>query len=221
MLDTLRKPLFIVALALALVTVLLEVGSAVVKSLGNAKIGLGIPYSPLLDGLLLFTILLMGVGLLLPERVTGRIQGVATLLVSLLIGILSFVLILAAIAALVEMVTLLVAVPFGTIVYLILFGGFNRSGAAIALSLIMMLKLVFAGCLVLAHQRFLENKGLVLLILTSLLATLIIGFLQGMVPGFLVSITDAIAAIVVGILALLWAVWFVLRSIPAVVKAVA
>jgi hypothetical protein len=220
MLDTLRRPLFIVALILIIVTVLVEIGSGLVKSLGNARIGLGIPYSPLLDGLLLFAVLLMAIGLLLPERVTGRIQGIITLVVSLVLGVLSFILILAALAALIEMLTLLVAVPFGTIAYLIAFGSFDRSGAAIALSLIMTLKLCFAGCLVLAHQRFLENKGLVALILTSLAATLIIGFLHGMVPAFLVSITDAIAAIVVGALALVWAIWFFLRSIPAVAKAV-
>ena len=218
--DTLRKPLFLTAVVLAAAVVLLESGSAVVQSLARAKIGLGIPYSPLLDGLLLFTIVLMALGFLLPERLTGRIQGVATLIVSILIGALSFVLILAAIAALIEMVTLLTVVPFGTIVYLILYGTFDRSGAAVALSFIMTLKLFFAGCLILAHQRFLENKGLVLLILTSLLATTIIGFLQGMVPGVLVSVADAAAAIVVSALALLWAVWFFLRSIPAVVKAV-
>jgi len=221
MLDTLRKPLFIVALALLAVMFLVEMGSTLVKSLANAKIGLGIPYSPLLDGLLFFTVLLIAVGLLLPERLTGRIQGVATLVVSLFVAILSVVLVLAAVAALIEMLTLLVAVPFGTIVYLILFGTFNRSGAAIALSLIMTLKLAFAVLLVLAHQRFLENKGLVLLILTSLAATLAISFLQGLVPGFLVSVTDAIAAILVGILALVWAVWFLLGSLPAIVKAVA
>jgi hypothetical protein len=221
MLDTLRRPFFLAALVLITVTVLVELGSGLVKSLGNAKIGLGIPYSPLLDALLLFAVLLMGFGLLLPERLTGRIQGIVTLVVSLVLAVLSFVLILAAFAALIAMVTLLLAAPFGTIAYLILFGTFDRSGAAAALSLIMTLKLAFAACLVLAHQRFLQNKGLVLLILTSLLATLIIGFLQGLVPAFLVSITDAIAAIVVGILALLWAVWFLLRSIPAVVKAVA
>lgn len=221
MLDTLRKPLFIVALAVLAVMFLVEMGSTLVKSLGNAKIGMGIPYSPLLDGLLLFTVLLIAVGLLIPERFTGRIQGLATLVVSLVIAILSVILILAAVAAVVEMLTLLVAVPFGTIVYLILFGTFNRSGAAIALSLIMTLKLAFAALLVLAHQRFLENKGLVLLILTSLASTVAISFLQGLVPGFLVSVTDAIAAIVVGILALVWAVWFFLGSLPAIAKAVA
>jgi len=220
-LDALRKPLFVVALILVGVALLVEIGSGLVKSIASAKIGLGIPYSPLLDGLLLFAVLLMGLGLLVPERVTGRKQGILTLVVSAVLGILSFILILAAVATLVEMVTLLVAVPFGTIAYLIAFGSFDRSGAAIALSLIMTLKLVFAGCLVLAHQRFLENRGLVVLILTSLLATLIISFLHGMVPAFLVSITDAITAIAVGVLALLWAVWFFIRSIPAVVRAAA
>ena len=37
MLDTLRKPVFIVALVLIIVTVLLELGSGLVKSLGNAR----------------------------------------------------------------------------------------------------------------------------------------------------------------------------------------
>src|SRR5215467_7750762 len=117
MLDTLRKPLFIVALILVSVTVLVEIGSGLVKSMASAKIGLGIPYSPLLDGLLLFAVLLMGLGLLVPERVTGRIQGILTLVISAVLGVLSFILILAAIVALVEMVILLVTVPFGTIAY--------------------------------------------------------------------------------------------------------
>ena len=58
--DTLRKPLFIVALLLIAITVLAELGSGLVKSFANVKIGLGITYSPLLGGLLLFTVLLMG-----------------------------------------------------------------------------------------------------------------------------------------------------------------
>jgi len=89
--DTLRKPLFIVALLLIAITVLAELGSGLVKSFANVKIGLGITYSPLLGGLLLFTVLLMGRSLLLPERFTGKIQGVVTLVVSLLLAILSFV----------------------------------------------------------------------------------------------------------------------------------
>src|SRR6516162_4370835 len=103
MLDTLRKPLFIAALVLIAITVLAELGSGLVRSLAQVKIGLGIAYSPLLDGLLLFTVLLMGLSLLIPERFTGKIQGVITLVVSVLLAILSFTFILAAIATLIEM----------------------------------------------------------------------------------------------------------------------
>ena len=198
-----------------------EIGSGLVESRGNTKIGLGISYSLLLDGLLWLAVLLTELGLLVPERLTGRTQGILMPVVSALLATLSLSLILAAVAGLTEMVTLLITVPFGTIAYLIAFGSFDRSAAAIALSLIMTLKLVLAGCLVLTDERFLENKKLIALMLTSIVATLIVIFLHGIVPAFLASITDAIAAIVVGILALAWAIWFFLRSIPAVVKVVA
>jgi hypothetical protein len=59
----------------------------------------------------------------------------------------------------------------------------------------MMLKAAFGACLILAHPRFLQNKGLMLSILSSLAANIIIGFLHAMVPVPLVSITDAIATI--------------------------
>jgi len=71
---------------------------------------------------------------------------------------------------------------------------------------------------VFSHKRFLENKGLVLIILTSLLATVIISFLHGLVPSFLVSITDNIAAIITAILAAIWALFYLIGSIPAIIK---
>jgi hypothetical protein len=80
---------------------------------------------------------------------------------------------------------------FSTIVYLIIFGFFDRTGANVTLSLLMMLKLAFAACLILAHQRFIQNKGLEMIILTSLAANIIVSFLYGLVPAPLVSITDA------------------------------
>ena len=70
--------------------------------------------------------------------------------------------------------------------------------AGVLLGLIMTLKFGFAGCLAFAHQGFLKMKGLVLIVLTSMLAGIIVSFLHGLVPGILVSITDAIAAIIVG-----------------------
>jgi VanZ family protein len=84
----------------------------------------------------------------------------------------------------------------------------------------MALKLGFAVCLVLAQQRFLQNKGLVLIILTSLLATFIISVLHSFVPGFLVSITDNIAGIIVALLAAIWAVAFLIGAVMSVTKAV-
>jgi VanZ family protein len=85
----------------------------------------------------------------------------------------------------------------------------------------MTLKLFFAGFMVFAHQRFLQNKGLVLLTLSSFAATIIISFLHGFVPGFLASITDAIAGIVVAIIAVIWAIFFLVGSIISIVKAIA
>jgi len=84
----------------------------------------------------------------------------------------------------------------------------------------MTLKIVFAICLVLAHQRFLQNKGLDLIIITSLVANLIIAFLHGLVPGFLVSITDTGAAIVVGVLAAIWTVVYLVGGVISVVKVI-
>ena len=153
------------------------------------------------------------------ERLHARLQGVATLLFSIFLILAAIGLILAAIVKLVVMVALFLAFPFGTIAYLIAYGFFNRPVAIAALGWLMMLKLGFAICLALAQQRFLQNRGLVLMIITSFLGNIVVSFLHGIVPGFLVSITDAIAAIVVGILAALWAIVFLVGSLISVVKA--
>ena len=121
---------------------------------------------------------------------------------------------------LILMISLLLAIPFGTIICLILYGSFNRAGADIALSLIMLLKLGFAVSLFFAQQRILQSKGLVLLVLTSLLATVIVSFLLGIVPEFLVSITDAIAAIIVGILTVIWGIILLIGSGVSIVKVI-
>jgi ABC-type multidrug transport system fused ATPase/permease subunit len=224
----LKKPVFLLALVLAVLIVLVETGSPWLiqapgpggtGSLRAPTPGYGIPYLALLDGLLLFTVLLMGSSLVVPERIQGRVQGVATLVVSVLVILGAILLFLATLLVLVLMLSLLLAVPFGTIVYFILYADFDRSGARAALSLLMLLKLGFAGCLVLAHPRFLQNKGLVLLVLTSLLAMIVVSFLHGLVPRFLVSITDAVAGLVHIILAAIWAVVFLVGSIVSIVKA--
>jgi hypothetical protein len=178
--------------------------------------GFGIRYLALIDGILLFTVSLMGASLIIPERVHGRVQGVLTLIFCILIILLSIVLILLAVVALVLMVSLLLATPFGTLAYAALFGSFNRGGAAAILGLLMTLKLAFIACLVLAQQRFIQNKGLVFMIVTSLAGNVIVGFLHGFLPRFLASITDAISGIVVGIIAVIWAIILLVGAIVSI-----
>lgn len=221
MVDTLRKPLLLIATLLIFIVLLIELGSGLVAFLGAGAHGMGISYLALLDGLLAFTIALITSSLLVPERVQGRIQGVATLIVSVIVLMLGIAQIFVAIGKLFLMIGLLLAPIFGTIAYLIIFADFPRGAAAASLSLLMTLKLFFAGFMVFAHQRFLQNKGLVLITLCSFIATIIISSLHGFVPGFLVSITDSIAAIVVAIIAIIWAIVFLVGSIISIVKAIA
>ncbi|HLH61550.1 MAG TPA: hypothetical protein VKV20_07690 [Ktedonobacteraceae bacterium] len=182
--------------------------------------GLGVPYLALVDSIVLFTVALMGIALVLPERLQGRVQGIATLIFSLLLIVTALVLVLLAVGLLILMISLLLAIPFGTIIYLIIYGSFNRAGADIALSLIMLLKFGFATSLFLAQQRFLQSKGLVLLVLTSLLANVLVTFLLGIVPGFLVSITDAISAIIVGVVAIIWGIVLLAGAIISIIKVI-
>lgn len=180
--------------------------------------GLGVPNLALIDGIVLFTLALMGVALVLPASIQGKVQGIATLIFSFLLLLAAIALIFRALALMILMIALLLSIPFGTIVYLIIYGSFDRSGADAILSIIMLAKIGVALFLALAQQRFFESKGLVLLIITSLIGNVIVVFLLGFVPGILVSITDAIAAIVVGIIAVIWAIILLIGSLISIIK---
>ena len=226
MLDSMRKPFLVVSLIAIFVAVLVELGSMAILGphtpppLGISPTGKAIPAMAFLDGLIFFATLLITIALLIPERVQSKVQGIVTLVFSFLLVLGCIVVIFADIQLLILMVSLLMSIPFGTMVYLAVWSNFGVSGARAALSLIMLLKIVFAVCLVLAHQRFLKNKGLVLIIITSLVSNLIIAFLHGFVPGFLVSITDDIAAIIICILAIIWAVVYLIGGIVSVIKVI-
>lgn len=182
--------------------------------------GLAVPALALVDGILLLTLGLMAVSLLIGEHLHGRIQGITTLVVALLLLLAALSLILTvALPKLLLMVALFLATPFGTIAYLAVYGFFNRGGASVTLGLLMALKLGMVVCLVVAQQKMLQIRGLVLLILTSLLAGVIVSLLHGIVPGFLVSITDALAALIVAILAAIWAIFLLLFSVGSVLRA--
>jgi hypothetical protein len=223
MLDELRRPFFIVALVLMLLVVLIEVGSPWLMQVTDKSFdrpGYGVQYLVFIDAFLFYVSLLIGLALIIPERIQGRVQGCVTLVISFLgcLGIIGAI--ITAFVFLLLMITLLLAPIFGTLAYLAIYGDFDRSGANITLSLIMALKIGYCILLILAHQRFLQNKSLVLLTLTSLLANIIISFLHNLVPGILVSITDALGAIVVAILALIWAIVFIIGSIVAIIRSI-
>ena len=216
----LRKIPLLIALALTVVIVLVELSSPLIVGSGDGPPGRGIPYLALVDIVLAYTILLVTLPIVVPDRLQGKVQGIVTLVASIVLLIVAFMLTLLALAALLLMVSLFLAVPFGTIAYLAAFGDFATGRAAVLLSLLMALKLAFCVFLVVAQQRFLQNKGLVLLVITSLVATIIVSFLHGLVPGPLVSITDSLAAIVVGVIAIVWAIVLLIGSIPAVLRAI-
>jgi hypothetical protein len=238
--------LFLVAVAAMLLVVLLEIGAglflggqdvrgallAQASELdvalpgqppdGNvsAPPGRAISYLALVDGVVLFTVGLMAAGLVLSQRLHGRLQGGVTIVFAILLILAALVMLGIAIVEVITMVALFFAFPFGTIAYLIIWGFFPRGQATALLSVLMFLKFIFAGALVLAQPRFLQNKGLIALVVTSLVGNVVVTFLHGMVPGILVSITDDIAAIVLAIVAIIWAIVLLVGSIPAVVKAV-
>ncbi|TDT41759.1 hypothetical protein DES49_1861 [Halospina denitrificans] len=222
--QRLNRPLFLLAVALLGLVLLAELGVAVVSPfLGESTgaVGWGIPALALLDAQLVFTALLMGAPLVFPESVTGRIQGISTFVAAIILVIACVTTGLAAFGLLTLLIGLLLAPPIGPGIYAAMgYASFPTGTAATTLSLIMLTKLVSCGVLVMAHPRFLENKGLVLMIGTSLLGTIVVSFLHGFPPGFVVSVADLIATIVVVILAVIWAIFALVLGGISVIKAV-
>jgi hypothetical protein len=185
---------------------------------GGRSPGYGIPTMAFLDGLILFSLGLIGVSIIISGKVQGVVETVSSFIVSLIVIVTCFVLLFVILAELILMIALLFAPIFGTIAYFALYADFPVATAKIALGSTLSLKLVASVFLVFAHQRFLENKKLIFIIATSLLCNLIISFLHGFVPGFLVSITDAVAGIIMVIPAIIWAIIYLVGSIMSALK---
>src|ERR1017187_7163255 len=149
--DSLRKPVFVIALIAIGLTVLVELSSiALVSNVSSAAntlnvsiSGQAIPSMSVLDGLIFYAMLVMAIALLLPERFQSKIQGIATIIVALILLLACIVRIVVDLQLLFLMIGLLLAVPFGTIAYLVIWGHFDTGSARVALSLIMFLKIVF------------------------------------------------------------------------------
>jgi len=193
---------------------------AKVRGQHDAPPGYGIPSLVLVDALLLLVLTWMLLALIVPQRLQGRLQGLVTFLVALFLAIYSFFKALATLMILIVMVTLSLAMPFGFLAYLALWGFFAIGTARAVLSISMLLKIVFAICLVLANPMLLKVKSLVLLIATSLLLDLLIVILIRYPPSFLASITDAIAGIICAVVALIWSLIALIPAIISMLRAI-
>jgi hypothetical protein len=175
------------------------------------------------DGILLFTLALMGISLLAKqieiEHIHARLQGIVTLIFCILLILYALPWLLVVLAKLMMMVAMLLSFPFGTLAYLIIFGSFPRAEMNAVISLLFTLRMIFAVLLVLAHQGFLKNIWLIIYVVAAFVASLIVSFLYNLVPGILVSITDAIAAIVVAVIGIVLALLLAISAILAIVAA--
>lgn len=217
--EKLRRPFFYSAFVVLVIALLIELSTGAIASIFDAEIpGLGIPSIALIDSLLVFVVTMMLLNLVVSPALMGKISGIISLIFAILILLTSIVLLLASLTELLAMVSLLLSVPFGTAAYFAGYASFARTEAALTLSLLLTLKLIFSVLLILSNQRFLENTGLLLLIFTALLVNILVTFLHGFPPGFLASITDALAAIIVAIIGLIWSLNLLIRSVPALLK---
>lgn len=180
--------------------------------------GRGINYLALVDVFLLFVIGQYVVAQFGLGRLQGRVTGIVTFIGSIIMLIVGLLLLMLAIVEVLVMISLFAAVPFGTIAYLGIWGGFPRSSAGGTLGLMMTAQVVGLILLVLAHPMFVRQRGLLVLSGLSLVLKLVLGFLHAFVPRPVVAITDDIGAIVSAICGLIVAIFFLIVSLPSIVR---
>lgn len=230
--SPLRRAPLVAALILLVVVLAVELGSATVLAgapvagvvtddpgvLAEQPPGRGIGYLALLDVLLVFVVLEYLLSFVLPGRVQGRVHGIATLVLSVLVALAALGLALIALAEVLVMISLFLAAPFGTIAYVAIWGGFARGTAAALLGLAMLLQVIGLILLVLAHPKLLARRGLVVIAILSLVLKLVLLILHGIVPRVVAAITDDVGAIITAIVALVVAIVFAVVSLPSIIR---
>ncbi|MCR2792304.1 hypothetical protein NQ156_04425 [Microbacterium sp. zg.Y625] len=180
--------------------------------------GLAIPYLALPLGLLLIIVALMALPLIIGNRRVPLVGGIVSIVGGLAAVIGGIVMTIVAIAALLTMVSLFLAAPWGTLAYLAIFGFFDVGTSAALLGLILVLQLAAIVFLLVAQQRILGNKRLVFWLLLSLLLTLLTMLLHSIVPVILVSITDAVGAIILAVVGVVWGLLLLVGGVISLVK---
>ena len=187
---------------------------------GEAPPGLSSRALAALDLLLVWSALLLATATVSPRAWHARLRSVLTPVVCVLAALGCLALALAAVARLVLLLSLLLSPPFGTIAYLVVYGGFPTGALTAALGAAALLRAVFAGLLLASSWRYLRNRTLVALTATAFLCTAVAGLVLGLLPGILHAIADAALAILFAVLALVWAVILLLTSLPGLLALV-
>lgn len=180
--------------------------------------GLAIPYLALPNGLLLIIVGLMALPLLIGNRMVPLIGGILSVLGGLVAVIAGIVMAIIAFVALMIMVSLFLAVPFGTLAYLAIFGFFDTGASAVMLGLIIFFQLAAIVFLIVAQQSMLGNKRLVFWLLLAVLLTFLTMILHSIVPVILVSITDALGAIIIAVVGAIWGLLMLIGGIISLIK---
>ncbi|MEM6477792.1 MAG: hypothetical protein AAF647_01975 [Pseudomonadota bacterium] len=184
----------------------------------SAAAGLAIPALALVDGLLLWLVITLVTSTVMPAPLHSKVRALLTPFIYLAALILALVALTAAILKLVLMLSLLVALPFGPLVYLAVFGSFATNGVTLVIGVVTLLRAGALICLFLSSWRYLKNKTLVFTAATGFVCGLLVGLVFALLPGLLHSVGDAILAIVFSIFALIWALIMFIRSIPTLLS---
>lgn len=217
-----KIPLLGFGIFLLVVGALVGAGTGLTFGVGaNAdRPGVGLMALCLFDVLVIYSYVSLALQVVGLGAISGRLQWIVALVTGILCFLAAVALVFSALALLNLMLVLLLSVPFGTAVYLAVFGSFATGAARAILAMIMILKLIGLGMIIFAAPGVLSNKRLMVLSAASLLFTFGLGCVFALVPGFLVSIVDAVAAIVVGGAAAIWFVLLVFSGIGSLARTI-
>ena len=230
MTDTVRLLIFITGVLAVVFAAVIVTNIGVFQSIENIEAfedsglplpGIGIKSLSLINLLMAFTMTLMMLEMVPAwQRIGPKVLGVITAVLTF-IGLLFAVFwIYKAFSLFFLMIGLLFSPPFGTAAYSLNWGRFPTVGAKKILSVVMFLQVGGLLAAVLVNPTLIKNVGLVFLGGTAIGLTVLLGFLHALPPSFVVSITDAVGAIIACIVSSIWMLIFCFSGVKSTIKSV-
>ena len=169
------------------------------------------------DGLYLwvvfFSILISLIGMLITKASVHRVGIIISLINSIIVIFISIFLIVQAILKLIIMIGLLLALPFGPLIYMAIYGAFPKGPVLTLGGLGLLCKIVAAVLLWIGGSQMIRIKSATLLLITGFVTFFIIEFGLGFVPVIFCSIADAIIGIIIAIVVIIWSIFILIGSI--------